>query len=80
MPVLFTQSCPICGRRVHIQASLLGRTVACQHCKGEFVVASGLGRSADEGELESGQASDPLMQRVEMALQRANASSAAVTS
>ncbi len=80
MSVLFTQSCPICGRRVQIRTSLLGRTVACQHCNGEFIVASGLGRSTDEGELESGQASDPLMQRVEMALRRANASSTAVSS
>ena len=79
MSVHFTQSCPICGRRVQVQASLLGLTVACQHCKGEFVVEAGLGRSAAEGGLESIEASDPLMERVELALQRAKQQSTAVT-
>ena len=33
----FTQPCPTCGRRVQVRASLMGCTVACQHCKAEFV-------------------------------------------
>jgi ribosomal protein L37AE/L43A len=37
MSVRFTQSCPTCGRRIQIRATLLGCTVACQHCKAEFV-------------------------------------------
>jgi len=40
MSVKFTQSCPTCGRRIRIRASLLGYTVACQHCRAEFVAHS----------------------------------------
>lgn len=75
MSVRFTQSCPTCGRRVQIQASLLGRTVACQHCQGEFVAESGLKGDAIEDGSESGK-TDPLMERVELALQRASAETA----
>ncbi len=72
MSVRFTQSCPTCGRRVQISASLLGCTVACQHCQGEFVAKSGLeGEISDCGELQNLGASDPLMDRVEQALERA---------
>ncbi len=74
MSVRFTQSCPTCGRRVQIQTSLLGCTVACQHCQGEFVAKTGLERDAAEGGMESVEAAiDPLMERVELALRRANA-------
>ena len=72
MSVHFTQPCPTCGRRVQIQASLLGCTVACQHCKGEFVAEAGLDREAAEGILKVDEASDPLMVRVQRALQRAD--------
>ena len=37
MPIRFTQSCPTCGRRVQIRASLVGYNVVCQHCSAEFV-------------------------------------------
>lgn len=73
MSVRFTQSCPTCGRRLQVRTSLLGCTVACQHCKGEFIAKTGLeGDTADEG-MESVKPSDPLMERVELALRRANA-------
>jgi len=72
MSVRFTQSCPTCGRRVQVAASLLGRTVACQHCQAQFVATSGLeNEQAGSGELESLPSLDPLMMRVEEALERA---------
>lgn len=75
MSVRFTQSCPTCGRRVQIHTSLLGRTVACQHCKGEFIAEAGLEGETVEGDAASDKL-DPLMERVELALQRANEGSA----
>lgn len=72
MSVRFTQSCPTCGRRIQIAASLLGCTVACQHCKGEFVANAGSeGEMSDCGDLGLHEVSDPLMDRVEQALERA---------
>ena len=35
--VRFTRSCPTCGRRVEIHPSLLGASVACQHCNAQFL-------------------------------------------
>ncbi len=71
MSVKFTQSCPTCGRRIQIRASLLGSTVACQHCRAEFVARAGgeelLAVSEDSDILE---ATDPLMARVQEALER----------
>ncbi len=37
--IRFTRSCPTCGRRVEIRASLLGDSVVCQHCQAEFVAS-----------------------------------------
>lgn len=76
MSVRFTQSCPTCGRRVQIQASLLGRTVGCQHCKGEFVAEAAIETIESDGLADSAEAVDPLMKRVEKALQRADAETA----
>lgn len=71
MSVKFTQSCPTCGRRIQIRASLMGTTVACQHCKAEFVSHAGpaaeLTVSEDSDILE---VTDPLMARVQEALER----------
>ncbi len=41
MSIRFTQSCPTCGRRLQVRASLLGCVVVCQHCKAEFVTEPG---------------------------------------
>lgn len=69
MSIKFTQSCPTCGRRVDVRASLLGCIVACQHCGAEFTananVGSRPGRNSD----------DELLARVEKALRRAEAAS-----
>ncbi|MFK8111431.1 MAG: response regulator [Rubripirellula sp.] len=65
MPVQFTQSCPTCGRRIQVRASLLGCTVACQHCKAEFVAEAG----SDSGVVDPFPIeTDDLMARVERAL------------
>ncbi len=73
MSVRFTQSCPTCGRRIQVRASLLGCTVACQHCNAEFVAQarSEAKPSIGPSSLEQVGTSDPLMQRVELALERA---------
>ncbi len=61
--IRFNQSCPTCGRRVQVRASLLGSTVACQHCHAEFT-ATGM-----EGETSQIDDNCRLMARVEKALQ-----------
>ncbi len=77
MSVRFTQSCPTCGRRVEIRASLLGCTVACQHCRAEFVAEPGFagGRGRREP-IQAVESSDDLMARVEQLLQQPNGQSA----
>ena len=73
MSVRFTQSCPTCGRRLQIRASLLGCTVACQHCRAEFVAETGaVGRNTVPQAGDSCDSSDDLMGRVEQALKRAD--------
>lgn len=37
MPAFFTQSCPTCGRQLHISSDHANQKVACQHCKGDFI-------------------------------------------
>lgn len=32
----FFQECPTCGRMLQIRVEYLGKTMACQHCRGEF--------------------------------------------
>ena len=32
----YVQDCPICGRRLQVRVSYLGRNVVCRHCEGEF--------------------------------------------
>ncbi len=61
----FTHPCPRCGRRVEVRASLLGCTVACQHCHAEFVA------SARTDSPQTFDRSLDLLQRVESALRRA---------
>ncbi len=72
MSIRFTQSCPTCGRRLQIRTSLLGCTVACQHCQAEFVADSGIQSELRSSESVATEAVDPLMMRVEKVLQRAS--------
>ena len=60
--VRFTQPCPTCGRRVEIRASLMGHTVACQHCKAEFVA------DPNYEMVDQRDPAEALMERVERAL------------
>ncbi len=71
MSVRFTQSCPTCGRRLQIRASLLGCTVACQHCQAEFVADSGGSREPESTDTDAMDSSDSLMLRVEQVLEKA---------
>ena len=52
--VYFYQVCPICGRSLRICVEYLGRTVACRHCRGEFVA-----RSANDPQPEPAEADQP---------------------
>lgn len=69
MSIRFTQSCPTCGRRVQVRASLIGYTVACQHCNAEFVAEADVDGPPEPAAPIA--VPDPLMVRVEEALQRA---------
>ena len=69
MSVRFTQSCPTCGRRVEIRANLIGRTVACRHCRAEFVADSGFEGVVAPPSIENEDSSDDLMARVDELLQ-----------
>ncbi len=71
MSLRFTQSCPTCGRRVEIRASLLGSIVACQHCLAEFKA------SAEDEVIDSIDGDHNLMARVERALGRVDQKSPA---
>lgn len=37
IPTTYMQTCPVCGRWLHVPVQLLGETVACQHCEATFV-------------------------------------------
>ncbi len=81
MSIRFTQSCPTCGRRVQIRASLIGYTVACQHCNAEFVAEADREHRSTSGVAMMGENDpmvDPLMVRVEEALQRAAKGNSAI--
>ena len=81
MSVRFTQSCPTCGRRLQIRASLLGCTVACQHCHAEFVADSernGMPESS-ETEIKPMDSSAELMMRVEQVLEKARQQTTALS-
>lgn len=33
----FVQECPTCGRRLQIRVRYLGKSVVCQHCRGQLL-------------------------------------------
>jgi len=76
MSVRFTQSCPTCGRRIQVRASLMGCDVACQHCHAVFVAQEDLPHRPVHPEITDDLNADPLMDRVEQALNRAEDSAA----
>jgi len=75
MSIRYTQPCPTCGRRIQVQASLMGHSLACPHCGADFVAGGGADAVAGQPmPSAAGNAAvvDPLMARVERALARAN--------
>jgi acetyl-CoA carboxylase beta subunit len=76
MSIQFTQSCPTCGRRIQVQASLMGHSVACPHCNAHFNATGGSANEvAMDGPVKANHVADtkpvdPLMARVEKALAR----------
>ena len=66
--IRFTRSCPTCGRRVEIRPALLGCSVACQHCKAEFVA------SVSDDERHRIDENHRLMARVDQMLEQAERS------
>ena len=36
----FAQECPTCGRGLRIRIQYLGKEVACQHCRSQFVACA----------------------------------------
>jgi hypothetical protein len=78
MSVRFTQSCPTCGRRIQVRASLMGCDVACQHCHAVFVAEQDSAHLSVQPEVVADDLNlDPLMDRVEQALSRAKVAAAA---
>jgi ribosomal protein L37AE/L43A len=70
MTIKFNQSCPTCGRRIDVRASLLGCIVACQHCGAEFTA------TADEDMVARRDPGEDLLKRVEQALEKAERATA----
>lgn len=68
--VFFNQSCPVCGRTLHIRVQLLGRRVYCQHCGGGFLALDqSLQRRAPAARVDD--RVDDLLERASLALERA---------
>lgn len=70
MSVRFIESCPTCGRRIHLRVALLGKAVECPHCHCEFECGA---RGAEPTVVETNvlpiqAAPDPLMERAERML------------
>ena len=76
MSVRFTQPCPTCGRRLQIRASLLGCTVACQHCQAEFVADSEAKTLPESADIKPIDTPDDLMLRVEQVLAKSQQTTA----
>lgn len=67
--VFFQQGCPVCGRRLEIDVSLLGRRVYCQHCGGGFV-------AMDSSLLAAEDRVDSLLEQAALVLEQASADAA----
>ena len=62
----FVQECPTCGRRLQIRVEYLGKTVVCQHCRGQLTACDPASNRYPE--LSS---SEELLRRAEQLLQNA---------
>ncbi len=62
----FAQGCPTCGRRLHIRVEYLGKSVVCEHCRGQFIACDpSSNRYGDSA------ASDELLKRADELLEDA---------
>lgn len=68
--VFFNQSCPVCGRTLHIRVQLLGRRVYCQHCGGGFLALDESLRHRQR-DVEVDARVDALLERASLALEQA---------
>jgi hypothetical protein len=64
----FAQDCPACSRKLRVRLAYLGRQVACQHCKAEFIAAETASRSSPQADWRDSllQRADELLRRVEL--------------
>jgi hypothetical protein len=67
----FVQECPICGRNLQIRLEYMGRSVACQHCHGQFTAADPATAPVEEWE-----SSDGILARVDELLSTSTSSRA----
>jgi hypothetical protein len=71
--VFYNQMCPVCGRTLRIQVTLLGRRVYCQHCGGGFVAMDeSLRSNGDFGACarRPADAVEALLERADLTLRR----------
>ena len=71
--VFYNQACPVCGRTLRIQVTLLGRRVYCQHCGGGFVAMDeSLRSNGDFGACgrRPADAVEALLERADLTLRR----------
>ncbi len=65
----FVQDCPVCGRYLQVRLKLLGRSIACPHCLGNFVA-----RDPATAPRHSIEPRDEILDRAEELLSLADAS------
>ena len=63
---IFVQNCPTCGRRLNVRVELLGKMVACSHCRAQFVASDPSSRREKDGAT-----AQSLLQKADMLLERA---------
>ena len=63
----FVQQCPTCGRNLHVRVEYLGRSIACQHCHGEFTATE----NSAVDELDVQYSATPAITRLDQLLESA---------
>ena len=81
--ISYLQRCPVCSRLLRIRVTLLGKQVFCQHCGGKFLATDPATRPCAPAAEVAGcshhdhsHPADPLLERVEAILQRAEVTAA----
>jgi hypothetical protein len=69
--VFYHQGCPVCGRTLEVNVSLLGRLVYCQHCGGGFIAMdASMGRGLPSPRPSTVDKAEELLERAAMMLGR----------